>query len=480
MCLSLGCGDQYRPVANPIIQPTGNPQQQKLALAVFQDTSSTCEDGSAPPCKGATSQIDVSGDSSVATVYVGRTPVEAILGSQVVVADYGDSAISSFSLQSPGATPTTVPTSSAPTSLALGSSAYFVTGSAPCPNNSSGGCVTVLPNTDTGQTLIPVGANPVAVAVTPDGSAIYVANQGQNTISIFSTADYTPIATGMQVGSQPSFILANPTTDVMYVLNRGDATISVIDAFTNALLTTALLDPQGVNPNYLPNYMVFNSQLQRLYVANAGTGTVSVLDASNTSAYLSLLPALSLPSNAPSPGLGIAPLAAVPTTLPASPATIAPLADGSRVYVLSTATTGCHPASEPDRGQVWFFNTSNNSVGGCISVGANPVAIASSSDSTKVYVAHQGTLGDPNNLPADAVPPGISIISVADNNQEVSSTGTTVTAMTNVSAPNVNPNCPSVDSADPNCGFPPANPVVNPATGLLVPVLMTPVFVTSQ
>jgi YVTN family beta-propeller protein len=500
VCLCLGCGNEYRPVANPIIQPTGVPQQSRLALVVFQDTSNptasgTCSDGSVPPCKGATSQIDVSGDTNLADVYVGRTPTQAVLGGQVAVADYNDDAISLFTLQSPGATAATIPTSSAPVFVAYASGgAYYVVNSAACPalsgSSSGGGCVTVLTSADTVAVTIPAGTNPVALAPTPDGSKVYIANQGSNSVTVFSTTDNTLITTasGLPVGSQPSYIIANSTIDAMYVLNRGDATISVIDAFTDATSPTPVsLLMAGQTAVGNSNYMVFNSQMQRLYVANPGTGQVSVLDASGVlnSSGTSNLPVL-LANVAIPGGLGPVPVALPGPTqpvLPDSPPTIAPLADGSRVYVLGAATVGCK--GEANEGQVWVINTSNNAipcntsqpnfgvacanVGACISVGGNPVAIASSGDSTKVYVAHQGASTNPD---GSAIPPGTTIISVANNSATYTDSNTGNTVMNNVSAPNVLPNCPPVVSSDPNC--------INPTTGSATPVLMTPVFVTSQ
>ena len=59
----LGCGDQYRPVANPIIGPGGQPQSTHYAYVVNYN----------PNGDGSTTKIDVSGDtvSWVQTLGVG-------------------------------------------------------------------------------------------------------------------------------------------------------------------------------------------------------------------------------------------------------------------------------------------------------------------------------------------------------------------------------------------------------------------------
>ena len=56
--------------------------------------------------------------------------------------------------------------------------------------------------TNTVSATIPVGVNPVGVAVNPGGSKVYVANLSANTVSVIDTATNTVIAT-IPVGSQP-------------------------------------------------------------------------------------------------------------------------------------------------------------------------------------------------------------------------------------------------------------------------------------
>jgi DNA-binding beta-propeller fold protein YncE len=172
---------------------------------------------------------------------------------------------------------------------------------------------------------------------------------------------------------------------------------------------------------------------------------VSVLDASNTSTGLTWLQNVQVPGGLAAGAVGVT-----------GPPTLTPLADGSKVYVISAATTGCN--SEVDEGQVWVINTSNNTVvpasaGGCISVGGTPVAIASSSDSSKVYVAHQADSTNPDGTTARR---GTTIITVANNSALFTNTNTNGTEMRNIDAPSIDPNCTS------GCD------------------LMIPVFLTSQ
>ncbi len=53
LLVCVACGDQYRPVANPIVGPGGQPQPTHFAYVVNYN----------PNGDGSTTKIDVSGDS---------------------------------------------------------------------------------------------------------------------------------------------------------------------------------------------------------------------------------------------------------------------------------------------------------------------------------------------------------------------------------------------------------------------------------
>ena len=56
--------------------------------------------------------------------------------------------------------------------------------------------------TNTVVRTIPVGGNPIGVAVTPDGTHAYVANNSSDTVSVIATATNTVVAT-IAVGAFP-------------------------------------------------------------------------------------------------------------------------------------------------------------------------------------------------------------------------------------------------------------------------------------
>ena len=57
--------------------------------------------------------------------------------------------------------------------------------------------------TNTLSATIPVGASPFGVAVTPDGSKVYVANSFSDTVSVIDAATNTLIGSPIPVGDRP-------------------------------------------------------------------------------------------------------------------------------------------------------------------------------------------------------------------------------------------------------------------------------------
>ena len=68
--ICVSCGDQYRPVAIPIVPPPPDPQAIHFVL-VFS------VNGASDP--GASSRVDVSGDSNIGVAQLGRGPAHATL-----------------------------------------------------------------------------------------------------------------------------------------------------------------------------------------------------------------------------------------------------------------------------------------------------------------------------------------------------------------------------------------------------------------
>jgi len=81
---------------------------------------------------------------------------------------------------------------------------------------------------------IPVGRGPFGIALTPDGSKAYVADYDDNAISVIATSTNTVIAT-ISVGVQPQGIAFTPDGSRAYVTNLGSNNVSVIDTASNTV-----------------------------------------------------------------------------------------------------------------------------------------------------------------------------------------------------------------------------------------------------
>lgn len=76
---------------------------------------------------------------------------------------------------------------------------------------------------------ISVGDAPLGIAVTPNGSYVYVTNQDDDTVSVIRTSDNTVVDT-ISVGDGPYGIAVTPNGNYVYVTNFIDDTVSVIRA----------------------------------------------------------------------------------------------------------------------------------------------------------------------------------------------------------------------------------------------------------
>jgi YVTN family beta-propeller protein len=176
----------------------------------------------------------------------------------------------------------TIPVGSAPGSgvaVSPDSSKVYVT-------NAASNTVSVIDTaTNTVTATIPVGVSPFGVAVTPDGSKVYVANEdiahpsgivGPGTVSVIDTATNTVTAT-IPVGSAPGGVAVTPDGTKVYVANAFSNTVSVIATATNTVTTTIPAeDPAGVavTPDGTKVYVTNNIESGTVSVIATATDTV--------------------------------------------------------------------------------------------------------------------------------------------------------------------------------------------------------------
>jgi YVTN family beta-propeller protein len=345
-------------VATPIAPNPPNPGFSHVALVISVN-------GTNHP--GASTTIDVSGDTAVSQSAVGLVPTYAALvesGSRVYVADSGDDTVASFSPTSP--TPVTtisLPSGSAPSFVATAESATVYVANT---GNNTVSAISTFSNVIE-QPLggIPVGLNPVSLAETPNQQYLYSANRGSGgtggSVTSINPVDRSlnpPIANAAWIS--PVSVVARTDSNRVYVLDQGSGMVSAIDPATNAVVSSVSV---GVGANF----MLYDTARNRLYLANPANNTVTYLDASSDALSAAVIPI-------------------------ANPVAVAALPDGSRAYISSAAISGGNVSSS-----VTVINAADGTIKSAIPIttvahvcASNPseLMMAAAADSSRVYVGN--------------------------------------------------------------------------------------------
>jgi YVTN family beta-propeller protein len=180
---------------------------------------------------------------------------------------------------------------------------------------------------------IPVGKDPTGVAVSPDGSKVYVANQIDGTVSVIATASNSVTAT-VTVGSSPQGVVVTPDGSKAYVANFGSNNVSVITTASN---TVAGAIPVGTSP-----YGVATTpDGSKVYVANEFSNNVSVIATAGNTVVATV-------------------------AVGSRPVGVAVTPDSSKVYVANLVAS-----------TVSVITTASNTVTATLNAGFNPLAFGS-------------------------------------------------------------------------------------------------------
>jgi len=199
--------------------------------------------------------------------------------SRVVVVNLGDATASIYaaSLVIPGGDPAlklekVLPVGKAPNEVCMspnGKRAYF--------GNRGDISVTAIDmdNLAVASTITdPAMINPDGCAVTADGTKLYVAAAGAESVFVFSTADGHKL-NQFKVGKEPRRLLFSADGTRLYVSNGEERFVSVIDTKTNAEVgqVKAGRDPRG---------MAFTSDGKYLAIGNVSDDTVQFVKIGST------------------------------------------------------------------------------------------------------------------------------------------------------------------------------------------------------
>ena len=120
---------------------------------------------------------------------------------------------------------------------------------------------------------VAAGRNPMEIAINPATNTIYVANRGDNTLTVVDGATLATTTVPVPTAAIPGSIAVNPVSNRIYVVHSSADVVTVIDGASNA---TSVI-PVAKDPIAL----VVNPRTNRIYVASFNGKAVTVIDGAN-------------------------------------------------------------------------------------------------------------------------------------------------------------------------------------------------------
>ena len=283
------------------------------------------------------------------------------------------------------------------------------------------------------------GQAPIALTVDPDGTYLYVADKSSNTVSVYAidqtidtTTSGTLTATGdpIATGSGPMAIAIDPSNTYMYVANVNDNTVSAY-SLSAGTATQIIGSPYTVGRE--PSSLKTNSAGTFLYVTNFTDGTVSALAIDRTTGQLSVVSgqpygagkgALSVALDstgqflysANDTGATISAYTIASTTGQLTATTSSPLATGSQPQALAADPSGkyIYAANVPSNNTIATYGITASAgdltLVSTVGSGTLPVSLAVDSTGTFVYAANY-TSGTVSVYSVDAASGALTAIS---------------------------------------------------------------------
>jgi YVTN family beta-propeller protein len=272
--------------------------------------------------------------ANAATTAAARDP-----GPTAFVVNYASDTVTPVSMARRRAGPA-IRVGADPSAIAItpdGSTAYVV--------NSGSGTVTPI-NTATRRAgpAIRVGADPSAIAITPDGRTAYVTNSGSDTVTPIDTATGRP-GPAIRTGAYPKALAITPDGRTVYVLNWAGGSVTPIATSTDRA-------GPAIRVGSFPSAIAITPDSATAYVVNYGSDSVTPI----------------------STGTGAA---GAPIPVGEAPNSIAITQGGQTAYVV-----------DGDNDAVTPIATATGTAGPAVGVGYSPVAVAVSRSGATAYVVN--------------------------------------------------------------------------------------------
>ena len=192
-----------------------------------------------------------------------------------------------------------------------------------------------------------LGDAPADVIALPDGSAVYVPNRADDSVSVIDTSSNT-VTTTLNVGNNPTTGVALPDGETIYTANVGDGSVSVIDTATNTVtetIETPFIRPGATSPDG-----------SKVYLISWGEGLLLTIDTSTNEVSSSL-------------------------AVGDNPTRVDVLPDGSAVYVTTDGDL-----AEEGGGAVAIVDAAAENEVATVAVGGAPSSLGVLPDGSAVYV----------------------------------------------------------------------------------------------
>ena len=112
-------------------------------------------------------------------------------------------------------------------------------------NNLTLGSVSVVNVADGAVSTISIGDHPIGVAITPDGTKAYVANNYGNTVSVINVATGAASTISTGIGNGPDGVAITPDGTKAYVTGASSTKLSVINVATGSVSDDIIVGGQS-------------------------------------------------------------------------------------------------------------------------------------------------------------------------------------------------------------------------------------------